>query len=72
VDGDRFAIARRRETYEDVVRGEDPAPRFARVVAAKARTKAGRERAPAAGRAARRTAKPKTAARASAGRGKRR
>jgi diaminopimelate decarboxylase len=34
VDGDRFAIARRRETFDDLVRGEDPRPKFARLKAA--------------------------------------
>ena len=31
VDGDRYAIARRRETFADLVRGEEPRPAFARL-----------------------------------------
>jgi diaminopimelate decarboxylase len=36
VDGARFAVARRRETYADLVRGEDAKPAYARLPRAKA------------------------------------
>ena len=43
VDGGRYAIARRRETYDDLVRGEDPHPTFTRV-GGKARSEPRRKR----------------------------
>jgi len=58
VDGARFAVARRRETYTDLVRGEDAHPTFARLPAVTARAGKGKpaEAKPATARAAMRKA----------------
>jgi diaminopimelate decarboxylase len=58
VDGDRFAIARRRETFSDLVRGEEAHPTFARVQAAKSGAPRGKT-ARKAGVAKRKPAKAK-------------
>ena len=42
VDGDRYAVARRRETYEDLVRGETARPAYGRVGARKAAVRKGK------------------------------
>ena len=51
MDGAKFAVARRRETYADLVRGEDPRPAFARLPS-------GAPKAPKAAKAKAAPAKP--------------
>ena len=62
VDGAKFAVARRRETYADLVRGEDARPAFARLPSGAATSPKAAKAKPAKPNAAKpRAAKPKAA-----------